>query len=43
MLKYDPLHPPKGDFGPVQVWENATKERLTSRFWRDWEESCFTK
>ncbi len=25
----DPLNPPKGDFGTVQVWQHAAKERLT--------------
>ncbi len=28
MLKHDPLNPPKGDFGTVQVWQHAAKERL---------------
>ncbi len=29
MLKHDPLNPPKGDFGTVQVWQHAATERLT--------------
>jgi hypothetical protein len=39
MLKYDPLNPPKGDFGPVQVCENAAKERLTHPLRGGWEGS----
>jgi hypothetical protein len=39
MLIYDPLNPPKGDFGAVLVWQDTAKERLTPPLRGGWEGS----
>jgi len=39
MMKDDPLNPPKGDFGPVQLWQDTTRLTPLHQLAGGWEGS----